>query len=204
MESTHEITGESIPLAVVVPLATPLLVRSFPEIVDECQRQVFSYFLRAVGNWHDAEDLCQKCLMNAHKGWKTFDQTRKALPWLFTIAGRTLATEFRRNRIKTVPLDAASETELDNDAECEPADPRELAPPERAIQRERISAVLEARSRLSDPERELFDYHLSGLSNVEIAAETGKSALAIGSALQRLHGKLERMRSIKVHKPEDV
>jgi RNA polymerase sigma-70 factor (ECF subfamily) len=57
---------------------------SFEEVVDECQRQVFTYASYLLGRREDAEEVTQEAFMKLWSNWRRVDRERAA-PWLMRV-----------------------------------------------------------------------------------------------------------------------
>ena len=79
---------------------------------DACQKllniykgRIFSYILRMVKNYHDAEDLTFETFIKCFRALESFDRSRRFSTWLFTIAHNTTLDFFRKNRIEYEYID---------------------------------------------------------------------------------------------------
>ncbi len=79
----------------------------FLELVRRYQDSLLRLIVRMVGDQSEAQDVLQEVLLQAHLAAKQFDPTRRAKPWLFTIAANR-ARDFlrKRKRIAAESIDA--------------------------------------------------------------------------------------------------
>ena len=81
-------------------------VRSFEEMVDRHQTEIYRYALRLTRNRADADDLCQETLLRAFRAADRLDAVANHRAWLYRIAANTFRSQRRRGRRET-PLDEA-------------------------------------------------------------------------------------------------
>ena len=67
--------------------------------------RIFSYILRMVKNYHDAEDLTFETFIKCFRALESFDRSRRFSTWLFTIAHNTTLDFFRKTRIEYEYID---------------------------------------------------------------------------------------------------
>jgi RNA polymerase sigma-70 factor (ECF subfamily) len=149
---------------------------------------LFRFFMAAVGDRHQAEDLTGNAFVSAIEGLPRFRGSVEAIGgWLFQIARHDLY-DFRRRqaRSRIEPLD-------DNLGEVAIAggavDPEELA-----IERLEGARVLEALRQLSPDQREILLLRMAaGLTAPEVAAIVGKTTGAVKALQHRGLASLARV-----------
>lgn len=77
---------------------------AFAELVRAASDRLFNFLHRLSGQTQDAEDLCQETWLKAWRALARYQPGRPFLPWLFTIARRTLLNHRRAAR-PLEPLD---------------------------------------------------------------------------------------------------
>lgn len=82
---------------------------AFAVIVEQYKNIVFGICLRALRNYHDAEDTAQEVFLSAYQRLDTLSDPAKLLPWLCKIAKHRCLNELRRHETAGVPK------ELDDD-----------------------------------------------------------------------------------------
>lgn len=76
-------------------------------LIKRYQLELFHFLMRFVGNRAYAEDLFQEAFLQVHISAKTFDQTKRFKPWLFTIAANKARDHLRKQkRQRAAPLSA--------------------------------------------------------------------------------------------------
>ena len=67
--------------------------------------RIFSYILRMVKNYHDAEDLTFDTFIKCFKSLNSYDRTKRFSTWLFSIAHNTTIDFFRKNKVEYEYID---------------------------------------------------------------------------------------------------
>lgn len=75
------------------------------KILNLYKGRIFSYIIRLVKNYDDAEELTFDTFIRFFKSLKSFDTSRSISSWLFTIAHNLVVDFFRRNTIEYEYLD---------------------------------------------------------------------------------------------------
>ena len=136
------------------------------------QRQVFAYFLRVVGNRHDAEELTQETFLRACSAALRFRGDSSVKTWLFGIARRVLLEASRAGLFER-PAEVV-------DAPARASDPDERLDLERAF------------STLGVSDREaLMLVDVLGFEPIEAASMVGIKAEAMRVRLHRARGRLQ-------------
>jgi RNA polymerase sigma-70 factor (ECF subfamily) len=71
---------------------------AYQKILNLYKGRIFSYVLRMVRNYHDAEDITFDTFIKCFKALNSFDKSKKFSTWLFTIAHNTTLDFFRKNK----------------------------------------------------------------------------------------------------------
>ncbi|MGL6197161.1 MAG: RNA polymerase sigma factor [Thermoguttaceae bacterium] len=78
----------------------------FEELVNRYETKLFAYLRRYIGNTEDAEDAFQMAFFQVHKNCDKFEEGRKFLPWLYTIAINVAIDNNRKKQQKpTLSID---------------------------------------------------------------------------------------------------
>jgi RNA polymerase sigma-70 factor, ECF subfamily len=153
---------------------------------------LFRFFMAAVSDRHQAEDLTGTAFVSAIEGLPRFRGPVEALGgWLFQIARHDLY-DFRRKqgRSRTEPLE---ENLKEATAATGGEDPEDLA-----IERLEGSRVLAAMRQLSDDQREVLLLRMAGgLTAPEVAAILGKTTGAVKALQHRGLASLARVLGLR-------
>src|SRR5688572_29741410 len=66
--------------------------KSFAQLVERYQRELFHFLVRFLGDRAAAEDIFQETFLQVHQSAAQFDPSRRFRPWLFTIAADRKST----------------------------------------------------------------------------------------------------------------
>jgi RNA polymerase sigma-70 factor (ECF subfamily) len=88
--------------------------KSYRELIEKYQPQVYSLAMRMVRRSEDAEDLTQETFVRMFRALDRYDPGRSFPAWLFTIASRLCIDHIRRRKLHPVSL-----TQLDRSTEEE-------------------------------------------------------------------------------------
>ena len=153
---------------------------------------LFRFFLAAVSDRHQAEDLTGSTFVSAIEALPRFRGPVEALGgWLFQIARHDLY-DFRRkqNRSRTEPLD----DNLNEATEATGADD----PEELALDRLDVGRVVAAMRQLSPDQREVLLLRMAGgLTAPEVAAVLGKTTGAVKALQHRGLASLARVLGLR-------
>ncbi len=168
--------------------AEELLIEKYNRLVKICSRP----FFLAGG---DSEDLIQEGMMGLLSAIRQFDPARDTAFKTYAencIRNRLISAIRSASRFKHIPLNesVSFESPLFDDSQAHPSglmrDPEELI-----IARERLDEVNSMLSgSLSQLEKKVLEYYLSGLSYQEIADAVSKTPKSIDNAVQRIRKKL--------------
>lgn len=145
-----------------------------------------AFFVRAVGNAADADDLVQTTLLKLHGARDRWRRGERLRPWVFTIAARVRSDWLRRKgRALEDPLDDEhdpSPSAVDADAVAE------------SLVRERSERVRAAVDSLGESQRVIVHLHrFEGLTFAEIGKALGISE---GAAKLRAFRAYEQLRTL--------
>ena len=80
---------------------------AFNGLAGRWHRRLYNFILRQVGDREDAQDLCQKVLIKAHRNLRRLRDPGKFSTWIYQIAVNTCMDELRkRRRHPTISLDS--------------------------------------------------------------------------------------------------
>ncbi|MEO0185548.1 MAG: RNA polymerase sigma factor [candidate division WOR-3 bacterium] len=153
---------------------------SCTEILNLYKGRIFSYILRIVKNYDDAEELTFETFIKFFKTIRTYDKSRHLSTWLFTIAHNIVIDFFRRNRIEYEYLDEKYST---GESSAE------------KYEREKLSkAIDDALQELAPVDREIIIlFHKEELSYEEISKITNLPVTTIKTRLHRARKKLQSL-----------
>ena len=190
MDYTREFSDESLWMAASNgdSQAEEILIEKYNRLVKICSRP----FFLAGG---DSEDLIQEGMMGLLSAIRQFDPARDTAFKTYAescIRNRLISAIRSASRFKHTPLNesVSFESPMFDDSQAHPSglmrDPEELI-----IARERLDEVNSMLSgSLSQLEKKVLEYYLSGLSYQEIADAVSKTPKSIDNAVQRIRKKL--------------
>ena len=134
----------------------------------------------------DAQDLAQDAFIRAFRKLHLYDSRRSFRVWLFTIARRVAASDWRR-RSRT-PLAAASGVP-DPELDAAPAP----TPQERLMAAERDEQLWQQVRRLPPAQRRaVWLFYVEGMSGCDVAGVLGRSEVGVRVLLYRARAALAR------------
>lgn len=150
-------------------------------LVRRWQVPIVRFLERRVGNRADAEDLFQETFIRVQMNLDHYDDRRSFKTWIFTIAWR-LAANHLRDRKKTIDPGL-----LDGFAS------RELSPIQSAMDVDLHASLWATARRVLRGEHYLilWLFYVEQLSPQEISVVTGKTWIAIKTALHRARKRLK-------------
>jgi RNA polymerase sigma-70 factor (ECF subfamily) len=168
---------------------------AFEEIVNRYKNSIFSIVYRIIGQYQEAEDVCQEVFIIVYEKLYQFDLSRKFSPWINRIAINTSISYLRKKKkVITLAFDEALYNQNDVPYALYYRDDPELVVAERELAAEIDAAIQE----LPDAYREvlILRYRLD-LSNQEIADTLGISKENVEV---KVHRARKALRTILLHK----
>uniref|UniRef100_A0A7C4THC2 RNA polymerase sigma factor n=1 Tax=candidate division WOR-3 bacterium TaxID=2052148 RepID=A0A7C4THC2_UNCW3 len=154
--------------------------RSCERILNLYKGRIFSYILRLVRNYDDAEELTFETFIKFFKSVKSYDPSKPLSNWLFKIAHNQVIDFFRKNKIKYEYLDEGQPSGEDFLKEYEMA--------------KRMKEIEEAISHLPPLDREiLLLFHKEEYSYEEISRILNLPVSTIKTRLHRARRRLKEM-----------
>ena len=163
---------------------------AFEELMNRYKKSIFTIAYRMMGNYHEAEDICQDVFITVYNKMYQFDSSKKLGPWIHRIAVNTcISTLRKRNKVVSISFD---ETYI-------PANDLELnelyEDPHLIIERQELKAEIED-ALLELPESYrivlVLRYQLD-LKNQEIAEIIGISRENVDVKIHRARKALRKM-----------
>ncbi len=154
---------------------------AFAELVRAATDRLFRFLYRLTDHAQDAEDLVQETWLKAHRALARYDVGRPFLPWLFTIARRSVLNHRRAARpCEPLPEDLVLPSQADG-------------PAEEFAERDDHAQLWEATRRLPPRYREvLWLYYGEGLDTTAAAAILRCTPLCVKVRLHRARRALLR------------
>lgn len=79
---------------------------AFEELMNRYKRSIFTIAYRMMGNYHEAEDICQEVFITVFNKMYQFDSNKKFAPWINRIAVNTcISTLRKRNKVVSLSFD---------------------------------------------------------------------------------------------------
>lgn len=156
---------------------------AYREIVTAYEPVIRRLAVKYLRRQEDAEDAVQEIFLKAYRSLRSFELSRRFLPWLYSVALNHLKTVYRRTR-------RIDDREVAEDVTGEASDDPEQAALDRAAQAELRAAV----DRLPQSLRDVVVlYYLQ-----EAPVEDVQEALGLGreNVKSRLHRARKRLREI--------
>lgn len=154
--------------------------RSSEKLLNLYKVKIFSYVLRLVKNYDDAEEITLEVFIKFFNKIKTFDTTKSISAWLFSIAHNLVIDFFRKNKI-----------------EYDYLDDRYLTTPdfiEKYINEKRMKMIEEALNHLSPLDRSIVIlFHKEEYSYEKISEILKLPVSTIKTRLHRARKKLRTM-----------
>ena len=151
---------------------------NWAEVYEATYPELVRFLYRKVWDVERAQDLTQEVFVRALS-----QEPESPRAWLFHVAGNLARDEARRaitrrEHLHLLRQEAGAEAAMGSSRDME--------------RNERVEAVREALSQLSDRDRDALLLWDAGLSYVEIAAELGLAPGAVGTTLARARQRLVR------------
>lgn len=169
----------------------------YQALLDEYSQRLFGYFVRAVGNRHDAEDLLSELTLKLVKNLKKYDHRNRFEPWLFRIAANMVRDYIRRRKSNPV-VASLSAVGLGNDDSSSSPEERFPSPPQDVdaglIAAESSQRVQSALNELDEKARQMVLLRYFGQMSFKELAEMFDCPT--GTVLARVHRALKALRKI--------
>ena len=166
---------------------------AYQELLEAYGPRLYGYFIRAVGNRSDAEDLLSEMTLRLVGRLKTYDERGKFEPWLFRIAANLVRDRIRRLRTNPAAMSLSAEDDSGS-AMAGTVPGREPGVDARAMATEASGELSEALNGLDDLTRQMIVLrHFSEMSFKEIAAVCN---CPVGTVLARVHRGLKALRRL--------
>jgi RNA polymerase sigma-70 factor (ECF subfamily) len=161
------------------------LTARFEELIDRHSREIYGYFLRALRNHHDAEELSQDVFVKAFRHLDSLREPGAVRGWLFSIAVRQLLDHLRsRGRSQDGAVhQLQDEASLTDEG---------VAPERAAMAREMREFLLEEALLLPERQRSVMLMHMTGAMDYEAMAKALKITTT-AAKMSLFHGR-ERLR----------
>lgn len=161
---------------------------AFEELVLLFDKKIYNYCLRMTNNRSDAEDLAQEVFLKAYKNLKNFRNDSKFSTWIYRIAYNTCIDNYRKKRLKLLPLNKIIDEEQQEISIPSP-DP---LPEEQVISNEKYSLIKECIAQLKPRYksviilRDIHNYSYREIAEIlDIPIGTVKSDISRARALLR-------------------
>jgi len=87
--------------------------KSCEKLLNLYKGRIFSYILRLIKNYDDAEELTFETFIKFFKSVNSYDPSRSLSSWLFTIAHNLVIDFLRKNKIEYEYIDEMQSTQID-------------------------------------------------------------------------------------------
>jgi len=166
---------------------------AYQALLEAYWPRLYGYFVRAVGNHHDAEDLLGDMALKLVRQLTNYDDRGRFDPWLFRIAANMVRDRFRR--IKVRPRTASLSVEGVDGRTMADRLPGEPEPVDASLMlAEASEGLTEAMDKLEPTTKQMVLLrHFGQMSFKEIAATF---ECPIGTALARVHRGLRTLRRL--------
>ncbi|MCL2145219.1 MAG: sigma-70 family RNA polymerase sigma factor [Endomicrobia bacterium] len=169
---------------------------AFEEIVMRYQALLYTYILSITKNADASNDILQDVFIRVFKTLGRYNEENKLKNWLFTLTRNMTMDYFRKNSVKTLPLESQDDEELSILGTLAANDSHPL---DIAITNDTNSKINEALGKLSADERELIALKDS-MTFQEIAEMQSKP---IGTLLSKFNRALKKLKTILMeYEPE--
>jgi len=157
-------------------------------ILNSYKARIFSYVLRTIRNYHDAEEITFDTFVKCFKALKTYDPERPFATWLYTIAHNLTIDFLRKNKKHYERLDDRPIEEL------EIADMKSSQPQANFESQEKLNKIEQALSQLVPIDREIVILFHKEEKSYEEISEILK--LPISTIKTRLHRARLKLREL--------
>lgn len=148
----------------------------FEIIVKKYTNIIYRYLYKKIFEKKDVEDMVQNTFISFYKGIKNFDEKKRVLPYLFTIA-KNEAKMYFRSKKPTVPLDETLYISEGDELESYEEDARILL------------------KSLDQNQKEIFKLLYEGYTYQEIAKKLNKPLNTVKTQIRRARLKLKNLKN---------
>ncbi|MHC4512292.1 MAG: RNA polymerase sigma factor [Planctomycetota bacterium] len=151
---------------------------AFRHLVERYQGQAMGHAMTMLVNREDALDAVQEALVDAYRGIRRFDPTRRFYPWLYAILRNRCRKQLQKR--KRLPATLAEDITL-------------VAAKSKSQGGADTEALQHALLGLAAEDRELITLkHLDGLSYAQLAEHL---SIPAGTVMSRLHAARQKLRA---------
>lgn len=168
--------------------------QAYEALLDAYGSRLYGYFLRAVRNHHDAEDLLGELALKLVRRLKAYDDRGRFEPWLFRIAANMVRDRFRRLKVRPHVASLSGGRGDDGPSMADRLPGQAPAVDGALVAADDSAALDRAMAQLDNTTRDMILLrHFSEMSFKEIA---GVYDCPIGTALAKVHRGLKRLRQL--------
>ena len=162
---------------------------AFASLISKYQRQIHTYALRRIGDFHIAEDITQETFLRVHQNLKTLNDPTQFTNWLYVIVNNLCIAWHRKNRLQTQLLEESDIPGIETEAYSQYV-ATEQAKTSADTQRDLVEKLL---AKLKEGDREVIALHyFEEMTSSEIGTYLGVSENTIKSRLQRARQRLKK------------
>jgi RNA polymerase sigma-70 factor (ECF subfamily) len=148
-------------------------------LVINYQRRIAGFIYAIIGHGDAVEDLAQSVFIKMIRALGRLNDVSQFEAWLFRLARNTCIDHLRRQKLRRIFTPFAAEHE-------------NIPEPAGAVDSEELDALRHALQQLPAKDRALLALAQEGRSQVEMAAATGTSVMAVKARLHRAREKLRQ------------
>lgn len=164
--------------------------KAFDELMKRYERRIFSYLLRAVRNYEDAEELTLEVFFKAYRALGAWEPKAKFSTWLYTIASN-LSIDYHRAKSRQPVFILEDEEVIENRLIATDISSN----PEKSLEdKERGRIIRDAVDELSAKQKSVFMLaRYEGMQIKEVAETLG---MAEGTVKIHLHRAIKKLQTI--------
>lgn len=163
---------------------------AFDELMKRYKSKIFSYLLRSVRNYEDAEDITIEVFFKAYRALENWQPKAKFSTWLYKIAAN-LAIDYHRAKARH-PVYALEDLEI---PEANLVATDQYSNPVKEVEEQELGRIIrEAVDQLSPKQKSVFILNrYEGLQLKEVAETLG---MAEGTVKIHLHRAMKRLQTL--------
>jgi len=166
---------------------------AYQALLEAYWPRLYGYFVRALGDHHDAEDLLGEMALKLVRQLKNYDDRGRFDPWLFRIAANMVRDRFRRKKVRPRKMSLSSEG-ADGRTMSDRLAGDSTPPDATLLLAEAADGLRDALDKLEPTTKQMILLrHFGEMSFKEIAAMFD---CPIGTALARVHRGLQSLRRL--------